>query len=78
MSRKVYIARFQQHPELYVRVIQLKKNSFVVTGTPYADQATVGYGSFWLYVELENGLLFRRQEVADYASRRSAIDVERG
>lgn len=78
MSRKVYIARFLQHPELYVRVIQLKKNSFVVAGTPYADQATVGYGSFWLYVELENGLLFRRQEVADSAYRRSAIDVERG
>ncbi len=78
MSRKVYRARFQQHPELYVRVIQLKKNSFVVAGTPYADQATVGYGSFQLYVELENGLLFRRQEVADYASRRSAIDIERG
>lgn len=78
MSRKVYRARFQQHPELYVRVIQLKKNSFVVAGTPYADQATVGYGRFWLYVELENGLLFRRQEVADYASRRSAIDIERG
>lgn len=78
MSRKVYRARFQQHPELYVRVIQLKKNSFVVAGTPYADQATVGYGSFWLYVELENGLLFRIQEVADYASRRSAVDVERG
>lgn len=78
MSRKVYRARFQRHPELYVRVIQLKKNSFVVAGTPYADQATVGYGSFWLYVELENGLRLRRQEVADYASRRSAVDVERG
>lgn len=78
MSRKVYRAIFQQYPELYVRVIQLKKNSFVIAGTPYADQATVGYGSFWLYVELENGLLFRKQEVADYASRRSAADVERG
>lgn len=69
MSRKVYKARFEKHPELYVKVIQLKRNSFVVAGTPYADQATVGYGSFWLYVELENGLLFRKQEVADYASR---------
>ena len=78
MSRKVYRARFQQHPELYVRVIQLKKNSFVIAGTPYADQATVGYGSFWLYVELENMMHFRKQEVADYASRRSAVDVERG
>lgn len=78
MSRKVYRARFQQHPELYVRVIQLKRNSFVIAGTPYADQATVGYGSLWLYVELENGLHFRKQEVADYVSRRSAIDVERG
>ena len=75
MSRKVYRARFEQHPELYVRVIWLKKNSFVVAGTPYADQATVGYGSFWLYVELENGLHFRRQEVADYASSRSTGDV---
>lgn len=78
MSRKVYRARFEKHPELYARVFQLKKNSFVVAGTPYADQATVGYGSFWLYVELENGLFFRKQEVADYASRRSAIDIERG
>ncbi|MCD5445416.1 hypothetical protein [Lactobacillus delbrueckii] len=63
MSRKVYRARFQQHPELYARVFWLKKDSFVVAGTPYADQATVGYGSFWLYVELESGLHFRRQEV---------------
>lgn len=78
MSRKVYRARFQQHPELYVRVIQLKRNSFVVAGTPYADQATVGYGSFRLYVEPENGIHFRKQEVADYASRRSAVDIERG
>ena len=75
MSRKVYRARFQKHPELYVRVFQLKKNSFVVAGTPYADQATVGYGSFWYYVELETGLELRRREVADYASLRSAIDV---
>lgn len=66
MSRKVYRAKFQKHPELYVKVIQLKKNSFIVAGTPYADWATVGYGSFWLYVELESGLCFRRQEVADY------------
>lgn len=78
MSRKVYRARFQKHPELYVRVIQLKRNSFVVAGTPYADQATVGYGSFWYYVELETGVRLRRQEVADYASRRSAIDVSEG
>lgn len=78
MSRKVCRARFQKHPELYVRVIQLKKNSFVVAGTPYVDQATVGYGSFWLYVELENEMFFKLQEVADYASRGSAVDVERG
>ena len=78
MSRKVYRARFEKHPELYVKVIQLKRNSFVVAGTPYADQATVGYGSFWYYIELETGLELRRQEVADYASRRSAVDVERG
>lgn len=63
MSRKVYRATFREHQELYVRVFRLKKDSFVVAGTPYADQATVGYGSFWLYVELENGLHFRRQEV---------------
>ncbi|MBT8811404.1 hypothetical protein ACXO9E_05140 [Lactobacillus delbrueckii subsp. bulgaricus] len=62
MSWKVYRAIFQEHPELYVKVIQLKKNSFIVTGTPYADWATVGYGSFWHYVELESGLHFRRQE----------------
>lgn len=78
MSRKVYRARFQKHPELYVRVIQLKRNSFIVAGTPYADQATVGYGSFWYYVELETGVRLRRKEVADYASRRSAIDVSEG
>lgn len=78
MSRKVYRARFQKHPELYVRVIQLKRNSFIVAGTPYADQATVGYGSFWYYVELETRVRLRRQEVADYASRRSAIDVSEG
>lgn len=66
MSRKVYRARFEKHPELYARVFQLKKNSFVVAGTPYADQATVGYGSFWHYVELETGVRLRRQEVADY------------
>lgn len=66
MSRKVYRATFRKHPELYARVFRLKKDSFVVAGTPYADQATVGYGSFWLYVELESGLCFRRQEVADY------------
>lgn len=78
MSRKVYRARFQKHPELYVRVFQLKKNSFVVAGTPYADQATVGYGSFWYYIELETELRLRRQEVADYASLRSAIDVDEG
>lgn len=78
MSRKFYRARFQKHPELYVRVIQLKKNSFVVAGTPYVDQATVGYGSFWLYVELENKMFFRLQELADHVSRRSAVDVERG
>lgn len=71
MSRKVYRARFEQHPELYVKVIQLKRNSFIVAGTPYADRATVGYGSFWFYVELENGLHFRKQEVGDYASRRN-------
>lgn len=63
MSRKVYRARFRKHPELYARVVWLKKDSFIVTGTPYADQATVGYGSFWLYVELETGLELRRQEV---------------
>ncbi|MCT2876189.1 hypothetical protein EFM17_00870 [Lactobacillus delbrueckii] len=78
MSRKVYRARFQKHPELYARVFQLKKNSFVVAGTPYADQATVGYASFWYYVELETELRLRRLEVADYASRRSAIDVAEG
>ena len=66
MSRKVYRAIFQEHPELYVRVFRLKKESFVVAGTTYADQATVGYGSFWLYVELETGLRLKRQEVADY------------
>lgn len=78
MIRKVYRARFQKHPELYVRVFHLKRNDFIVAGTPYADQATVGYGSYWLYVELESGIHFRKQEVADYASRRSAVDVERG
>ncbi|XJZ58890.1 hypothetical protein ACIA3Y_04675 [Lactobacillus delbrueckii subsp. bulgaricus] len=66
MSRKVYRAIFQKHPELYVRVFRLKKDSFIVAGTPYADQATVGYGSFWLYVELAMGVELRRQEVADY------------
>uniref|UniRef100_A0ABS3IWG3 Uncharacterized protein n=1 Tax=Bifidobacterium asteroides TaxID=1684 RepID=A0ABS3IWG3_9BIFI len=66
MSRKVYKAKFQKHPELYARVFRLKTGSFVVAGTPYADQATVGYGNFWLYVELETGLELRRQEVADY------------
>lgn len=65
MSLKVYRATFQEHPELYARVFRLKRNSFIVAGTPYADQATVGYGSFWLYVELESGLHFKRQEVAD-------------
>ena len=65
MSLKVYRARFQGHPELYARVFWLKEDSFIVAGTPYADQATVGYGSFWLYVELETGLELRRQEVAD-------------
>lgn len=65
MSRKVYRARFQKYPELYARVFRLKKGSFVVAGTPYADQATVGYGSFWFYVELETELSLRRQEVAD-------------
>lgn len=74
MIRKVYRARFQKHPELYVKVIQLKRSSFVVAGTPYADQATVGYGSFWFYVELENGLHFRKQEVAYYASCRSEVN----
>lgn len=66
MSQKVYRAIFQKHPELYARVFRLKNGSFVVAGTPYADQATVGVGSFWLYVELEAGLELRRQEVADY------------
>lgn len=66
MSREGYIARFQKHPELYARVFRLKNGSFIVAGTPYAEQATVGYGSFWLYVELETGLELRRQEVADY------------
>ena len=65
MSWKVYRARFQGHPELYARVFRLKEDSFIVAGTPYADQATVGYGSFWHYVELETGLRLRRQEVAD-------------
>lgn len=65
MSRKVYRAQFQKHPELYARVFWLKEDSFVVAGTPYADQATVGYGSFWFYVELETELSLRRQEVAD-------------
>ena len=65
MSRKVYRATFRKYPELYVQVIWLKKDSFVVAGTPYVDQATVGYGSFWLYVELKTGLELRRQEVAD-------------
>ena len=78
MIRKVYRARFQKHPELYVRVFDLKRNDFIVAGTPYADQATVGYGSFWLYVELESGIFFKIQEVADYASRRNAVDVKRG
>lgn len=65
MSRKVYRAKFPRHPELYARVFRLKNGSFIVTGTPYAEQATVGYGSFWHYVELETGLELRRQEVAD-------------
>lgn len=65
MSRKVYRARFQKHQELYARVVWLKKDSFVVVGTYYADWATVGYGSFWHYVEMETGLRLRRQEVAD-------------
>lgn len=65
MIRKVYRARFQKHPELYVRVFDLKRNDFIVAGTPYAEQATVGYGSFWFYVELETELRLRRQEVAD-------------
>lgn len=65
MSRKVYRARFQKHPDLYARVFRLKNGSFVVAGTPYSDQATVGVGSFWLYVELETELDLRRQEVAD-------------
>lgn len=65
MSQKVYRARFQEHPELYARVFWLKEDSFIVAGTPYADQATVGYGSFWLYVELETELRLRRQEVDD-------------
>ena len=64
MSRKVYRAIFQKHPELYARVFRLKNGSFIIAGTPYAEQATVGYGSFWLYVELEAGLELRRQEVA--------------
>lgn len=64
MSQKVYRARFQKHPELYARVFRLKNGSFVVAGTPYSEQATVGYGSFWLYVELETGLELRRQELA--------------
>ena len=64
MSRKVYRAIFQKHPELYARVFRLKNGSFTIAGTPYAEQATVGYGSFWLYVELEAGLELRRQEVA--------------
>ena len=78
MSRKVYRARFEKHPELYARVVRLKKDSFVVVGTYYADWATVGYGSFWHYVEMETGLRLRKQEVADYASCRSAIDVDEG
>ena len=77
MIRKVYRARFQKHPELYVRVFDLKRNDFIVAGTPYADQATVGYGRYWLYVELESGLFFKKQEVAYYASRRNAVDVKR-
>lgn len=64
MSRKAYRARFQRHPELYARVVWLKKDSFVVVGTYYADWAMVGYGSFWHYVEMETGLELRRQEVA--------------
>lgn len=64
MSRKVYRAKFPRHPELYARVFRLKNGSFVVAGTPYADQATVGVGSFWIYVELETELRLRRQEVA--------------
>lgn len=63
---KVYRATFQKHPELYAKVFWLKKDSFVVAGTPYADQATIGYGSFWLYVQLETGLRLKRQEVTDY------------
>ena len=34
MSRKVYRAKFQKHPELYARVFRLKTGSFVVAGIP--------------------------------------------